>query len=244
MQKTISVEGIGPILITKKSNATRIKLRIHPEKGVLVTIPYMVSYRDGESFVFKNLDWLHEKLRKLSQKKTEILFLPGEKFITRSLELGFIIYQKSNISAKLESGNINIYYNPETTDFTNKKIQDFIKHFILKCLQSEGKKYLPTRLEILSNQSGLKYHSVKIGTAGTRLGSCNSRNDIILSARLMLLPEYLIDYVILHELCHIVHKNHSERFYNLLNQLTDNRSAELNRSLKKCRIEIKPGVYC
>lgn len=244
MQKTISVEGIGPVLITKKSNATRIKLRVHPDKGVLVTVPYFTSFKDGEVFVLKNLNWLQDKLSKLSQKKTEILFKPGEKFITRSLVLEFNIHQKSNILAKLESGKINIYYNPETTDFTNKSIQDFIKYSILKFLQSEGRKYLLNRLDILSKESGLKYHSVKIGTASTRLGSCNSRNDIILSARLMLLPEVLIDYVIIHELCHIVHKNHGDKFYGLLNELTDNRSAILNKSLKKCRIEIKPGVYC
>ncbi|HNQ68141.1 MAG TPA: SprT family zinc-dependent metalloprotease [Bacteroidales bacterium] len=243
MQKTISVSDIGPVLITKKSNATRIKLRIHPEKGVLVTIPYMISYKEGEIFVLKNLDWVHEKLTKLYQKKTEILFKPGEKFITRTLNLEFQQYQKYNITAKLVSGTIIINYNPETTDFTVEKVQLFIKKFILKCLRAEGKKELPNRLQSLSEKTGLKYRTAKIGTAGTRLGSCNSRNEIILSARLMLLPEELIDYVILHELCHIVHKNHSEKFYNLLNQLTNNHSTELNKALKKCRIEIKPGVY-
>jgi len=51
MHKTIDLPGIGKALITKKTNATRIKLRVHPEKGVLITIPYLANFKDGEDFI-------------------------------------------------------------------------------------------------------------------------------------------------------------------------------------------------
>ncbi|HOZ29687.1 MAG TPA: SprT family zinc-dependent metalloprotease [Bacteroidales bacterium] len=244
MQKIIIVPDIGKVIITKKTNASRVKLRVHPEKGVLITIPYYAKFKEGEDFLYKNLKWLHEMLNKLSEKKNDSLFKPGTVFVTNNLKLQFITHNKSAIAAKLEFGFINIYYNPEYSNFEDERVQKFIKRFILLCLKNEGQKYLPNRLDALSKKSGLKYRSVKIGTAGTRLGSCNSRNDIMLSARLMLLPENLIDYIILHELCHIVHKNHGDKFHSLLNQLTDGHSDELNKRLKKSRIEITPGVYC
>ena len=196
-----------------------------------------------EKILLKNLDWLREKLEKQSKKRIESIFEPGKVFVTDTLNLSFHQYQKPHLTAKMESGNIMLYYNSGNTNFTDERIQEFIKKFILKCLQNEGCKYLPQRLTLLSEKTGLKFRTVKIGIAGTRLGSCNSRNDITLSARLMLLPPFLIDYVILHELCHIVYKNHSEKFHSLLNQLTGNKSTELNKMLKKHRVEIIPGVY-
>lgn len=243
MQKSISVPGIGLVLITKKTNAKKLKLRVHPEKGVLVTIPFRVNFSEGELFLLKNIVWVQDKLKNLNIKKEEIAFEPGTQFVTRSLQLEFVSHHKKSIIGRLEFEKIIIFYNSELIDFSDENVQDFIKKFIVKCLKVEAERYLPNRISILSQKTGLKYLSITIGTAGTRLGSCNSRNDIILSARLLLLPDDLIDYVILHELSHIVHKNHSERFHALLDQLCNGKSNELNKRLKETRIEIKPGIF-
>jgi predicted metal-dependent hydrolase len=244
MQKTITVPEVGEVLITKKTNASRLKLRIHPAKGVLVTIPYRVSFDEGELFVLKNIEWLKKKLNALAQRKDEqAIFAPGCEFTTRSLQLVFIAQEIKGIRARLDDDKICIYYNSSVVDFNDEQVQSFISGFILKCLKREGEKYLINRARILSEKTGLKFKSIKVGTAGTRLGSCSSRNDIILSARLMLLSDELIDYIILHEFSHIVHKNHSERFHGLLNSLVNGKSKELNSQLRKQSIVIKPGDF-
>lgn len=244
MHKTITVPEVGEVLITKKTNASRLKLRIHPAKGVLVTIPYRVSFSEGELFVIKNIEWLKKKLHALAQRKEEqAIFAPGCEFITRSLHLVFVPKDIAGIRARLEDNKIVIYYDSETVDFKEEQVQNFISGFVLKCLKREAEKYLIARVRILSEKTGLKFKSIKVGTAGTRLGSCSSRNDIILSARLMLLSDQLIDYVILHELSHIVHKNHSERFHGLLNSLVNGKSKELNTQLRKQSIALKPGDF-
>ena len=79
---------------------------------------------------------------------------------------------------------------------------------------------LPERIARLSAQAGLPFHSLKINTSKGRWGSCSTRGDINLSCSLMLLPEHLADYVILHELCHTVEMNHSPRFWALLDRFT------------------------
>lgn len=243
MQQTITVPGIGLVTITKKTNATRIKLRVHPQKGVLVTIPYFVKFKEGERFVNQNLSWLHEKLSAVSSKKELRLFTEDSAFRTRTLSLEFFTHDKDGIKALLKANKIIFFYNLSTTDFSDDSVQSFIVSFILKCLKNEGEIYLKQRLENISAKIGIKYHSFKVGTAGTRLGSCSSRNDVILSCRLMLLPDDLIDYVIVHELTHIIHKNHSVKFHSLLNQLVDGKSAELNKRLKKNKISVEPGDY-
>lgn len=85
----------------------------------------------------------------------------------------------------------------------------------LKRLASEK---LPARVEYWSRRMGLAPTSVKITSAKTRFGSCSSRGSICFSCFLMLYPDDAIDYVIVHELCHLRYLNHSPYFYRLLAQ--------------------------
>ena len=95
---------------------------------------------------------------------------------------------------------------------------------------------LPPRTAAIAARTGLKYGRLTIRAARTKWGSCSGRNDISLSLYMMLLPEHLRDYVIIHELCHTVHHNHSPRFHALVDDLTGGRERELDSELKKYRI--------
>ena len=103
-------------------------------------------------------------------------------------------------------------------------------------LRRLAKEDLPPRIARLSQQTGLRYTKLSIRAARTKWGSCSSRNAISLSLFLMQLPEALRDFVILHELCHTVHHNHSPRFHDLLDRLVGGREKELNRALRGFRI--------
>ena len=80
-------------------------------------------------------------------------------------------------------------------------------------LREKAKAYLPSRVSFYSKQMGLFPTGVKITSARSRWGSCSGKNSLCFSFRLMLLPDDLMDYVIVHELAHIKEKNHSARFY-------------------------------
>ena len=99
-------------------------------------------------------------------------------------------------------------------------------------LRKAAKADLPARLERLSQQTGLHYAGVTIRAARTKWGCCTSRNTISLSLFLMALPEHLRDFVLLHELCHTVHHDHSPRFHALLDRLTGGREQALARELR------------
>lgn len=99
-------------------------------------------------------------------------------------------------------------------------------------LRRAAKADLPARLERLSRETGLRYAGVTIRMARTKWGCCTSRNTISLSLFLMALPEHLRDFVLLHELCHTVHHDHSPRFHALLDRLTGGRERKLNRELR------------
>lgn len=85
-----------------------------------------------------------------------------------------------------------------------------------KRLRQTAKDTLPGRIEHFSARTGLTPTGITITGARTRFGSCSGRNAVSFSFRLMLYPPEAIDYVVLHELCHIKQKNHSPAFYALV----------------------------
>lgn len=80
-------------------------------------------------------------------------------------------------------------------------------------LRARAKTELPSRVAYFSQQMGLCPTGIKITSAETRFGSCNAKNGLCFSWRLMGYPPAAIDYVIVHELAHIQHKNHGSAFY-------------------------------
>ena len=86
----------------------------------------------------------------------------------------------------------------------------------LKELRRRAKEIIPKRVAYYAALTGLKPTAVRITSAKTRFGSCSGKNSLNFSIFLMLYSEGAIDYVVLHELCHIAHKNHSKQFYDLI----------------------------
>ena len=96
---------------------------------------------------------------------------------------------------------------------------------------NEAKENIRARLMELSEKHKYKYNKVFIREQKTRWGSCSVKNNINLNIKLVLLPSRLMDYVILHELVHTKHKNHSPLFWTELDNLTGSAKV-LNKQLK------------
>ena len=86
----------------------------------------------------------------------------------------------------------------------------------LQILKNKAKKYIPNRVEYLANKLGFKYNYIKITSAKTRWGSCTSKKNLNFSFYLIWAPKKVIDYVIIHELSHLIEMNHSKNFWNLV----------------------------
>lgn len=100
-------------------------------------------------------------------------------------------------------------------------------------LRRKAKIILPPKVEHFARLFGFSYGRVTIRAARTKWGCCTNRNNISLSLFLMTLPEHLQDYVIIHELCHTVHHDHSARFHALANKCLGGREKELQRELRR-----------
>ena len=103
-------------------------------------------------------------------------------------------------------------------------------------LRKEAKATLPNRVKELAEQHGLRYGRVTIRCTRSKWGSCTAKGNLSLSLFLMTLPEHLRDYILLHELAHTVHLNHSREFHALVDRLTGGREKELAKELRKYSI--------
>lgn len=109
----------------------------------------------------------------------------------------------------------------------------------IEVMRREAKRVLPAMVERLAHENGFSYGRVTIRATRSKWGCCTSKNNLSLSLFLMTLPTYLQEFVVLHELCHTVHHNHSAEFHALLDRVTGGRENELNRQLKGIRKNLR-----
>lgn len=116
-----------------------------------------------------------------------------------------------------------------------QKMKISTKQNIEKCYdkfyKSYAKEYLTPRVEYFSNIMNLEFSELKFRKMKSRWGSCSSKNSITLNTELIKVDKKLIDFVIVHELAHLTHMNHSKKFHSLVNSYISN-AKELDKKLK------------
>ncbi|TSC70793.1 MAG: hypothetical protein CEO12_169 [Parcubacteria group bacterium Gr01-1014_46] len=101
--------------------------------------------------------------------------------------------------------------------------------------KENARKFVKERLEYWNKHYKFKYGRVSIRNQRSRWGSCSSKGNLNFNFRIITLPPYLTDYIIVHELCHIGQFNHSQKFWNLVGETMPNYT-KLISELKKIRM--------
>lgn len=230
MEKMIQDKTLGTILIRTSPRATRYTLKI--AKGrITATMPPGGNEARLLAFISENRDKLRAALdkhpaRPLLNEQTEMQ--------TASFRIHIFRTDRDKYYITFENGILNIAC-PRQTDFADEQVQKQLNLVIEKMLRHEARRLLPARVKELAARHGFTCTGVKITNSKTRWGSCTQRRSINLSLSLMLLPWHLIDYVLLHELCHTIEMNHGDRFWKLMDRVTDGRAHALRAELKQFR---------
>ena len=228
---------INEVQFYRNPKAKRYIIRIMPDQTIRVTIPKYGTERQAQRFLNENI----EKLQTQINKQTEPSFKLKHTYNSKSYSIK-IIETKGDNDVDIINRNIIIRISKQHK-IESKEAQDYIKFILIQILRKEAKLYIPKKTMELANRHKLTVSNIKINSAKTRWGSCTARNSLNFSLFLMQLPYELIDYVILHELSHTIHKNHGSGFYDLLNTLCNNKHNFLNHELKKFSPEIKAKYF-
>lgn len=218
-EKIIHFNDIGRITFRKNKRSRNVSIAIRPLKGVIVTLPYYLSYKYAINIVERKKDWILKQLPKIEHIENKAtVFTENTIFNTKYRKLEICKNYDNNIKSKITPESISISY-PGNLDVKSPAIQEIIKSIITETLRKEAKEYLPVRTLQLADKYGFKFKKVFIKNNTSLWGSCSSVNNINLNLHLLRLPNFLIDYVIIHELCHTVEKNHGKGFWSLMDSI-------------------------
>lgn len=220
----------GPVTFTKNRNAKHISIRIKPGPLVYVTLPFRASLKDGERVLSEKKSWIIEKMYEI--KDTITLYKTGKEVPFKYHTLNIQKTDSDNISVKTTDKDVNIFYH-ETLNIESDEVQEAIKEVIREIWRKEANIYLTQRIAWLAHSFGFMYQNVRVRDARTRWGSCTGLKNISLSLYIMRLPNHLIDYVLLHELCHTVEPNHGKGFYDLMNKVTKGKTTEYQKEMRE-----------
>ena len=218
----------GTIFVTRNPRARRIILRSRPD-GIYVTAPTFATKNEIESAI-------SHCVPKLMQRRPQ----GKAAAIDRSYKI-----ESDNFTFRIEEHNAEVFQIkhkgkealllcPAGTDYNTEKMQGWLRKAETTALTHHAKVLLPQRLKALATEKGFKYERCTVRDVHSRWGSCNTKGSISLSIYLMLLPNELVDYVLLHELCHTIEMNHSDKFWALMDKVVAPAKAkELRKRLKE-----------
>ena len=202
------------VTIDREKKRKTISLQIK-EKLILVKVPQYYSNENIKKLLCDKKKWIRKKIEEIDSyyKKKERKFLTGDKFFLYGVELTLVKKNSNQNEVILAGSSLNLFFSGKGNKF-KKIIENWYK--------KESLEYLVLRTSCLAKIINVKYNSVKIKNFKRRLGSCSYKNDIVYNWRIIMSPKAIIDYIIIHELCHTVHFNHSKNFWVLVKEFSPN----------------------
>jgi predicted metal-dependent hydrolase len=205
-QKTVWLPEIGELVLSKRRGTKNIRLSISPTGQAKVGLPAWAPYSAGISFAKSRAEWINK--HKITHSTPP---LQDGSPIGKSNRILYINDPSSSkTTTRLLPGMVKITSN---LSFSDPSVQIKSSQAAERALKKEAQTLLPLRLDQLATKHGFSYKSVHIKKLSSRWGSCSSDKAIALNYFLMQLPWQMIDYVLVHELIHTVHLNHSQSFW-------------------------------
>lgn len=197
-------QGLPDIHWHEKECSRSVRLKLNTQGLFILTASRHVSRSFIDDFIEKNRTWILKMQRQNAFEKRQHAQLSNDQFFFRGKWVKLIHDQSLLFSCREENDVLYFGGDIERRDVT-------IRHYVKLCAQRE----LPERLFIFAHQLGYKdrIETVRITDTVSRWGSCSTSGTVSLSFRLVLMPDFVRDYILIHELVHFAHMNHSATFY-------------------------------
>lgn len=193
-----------------RSERKTIALKVLPSGKITISAPNEAKNKDIEKIVNKKKFWLYKTINQTKDKTSNSLkkeFISGELFwyLGRRYRL--------DVTDDCEHKGLKFSYNKFVL---NRKDKNKAKQLFKEFYKQKAKEKLETRVIKYAKQMGVEYQKLKFLDMKKRWGSCTNEGNIVLNLHLIKAPLYVIDYVIVHELVHLIEYNHSKKFWNIV----------------------------
>lgn len=213
---------------TAKKIARKVVIKVHPDQRVVASVPHDASEDAIVDAMHKRARWIWQSINDFAKQKDTVLhkrYVSGETqfYLGKRYVLKVIVDAEQVPSVKLSRGKLTVTIKHEVSkDIDDRLVK--IKPLIDKWYQHKAKAIFHERLaELLPKTTWVTgIPSFRVMAMKKQWGSCSTKGNLMLNPHLVKAPNECIDYVILHELCHIAEHNHSERFWRLLTQVMPN----------------------
>ncbi len=224
--QSLTDTGLPAYTVRVSDRAKSVRLSLSVEAGLEVVIPVDYDHHKVPELVQKKRDWILRNQLKLDQREAFLQAqapheLPDSIKLRSLNEEWQIEYQHSPI--KLRTININ-EKEAELKLILTGNIADIVacKFFLKQWLIQKAEKDLCSWLHKVSDRAKLPYRTTAVRSQKTLWGSCSGNRNISLNYKLLFLEANVVEYVLLHELCHTVHMNHSDKFWKLVSKFESN----------------------
>ena len=191
--------------------AKYIRIKMNNKGELSVTLPHRSSAKQAHRFIQSKSAWVAKQLSRLPEPRhTKV---PDQVDLTLLAETWLVRTEEQETSAlQIEMDNeqkiINFSGNDQQVDTFN--------HLLEQWLKQKARIIFSNMLEALAEQHGFHYNRLSIRAQKTRWGSCSSSKNISLNCKLLFMPKKVVEYVMIHELCHTIQMNHSAKFWQLV----------------------------
>ncbi len=205
-RKTVLVEYV------RVRRARHYIIRVTDEGRVRVTIPWSGSRREAERFARERADWIErERFRQATRRKTPARWAAGSPVLVAGQAWPLEVTTASPHQVRVRVGSHEF--------LVAQPADGNLRPAVERCLRAVAARELPARLAELAAAHGFVPVSVSIRNQRSRWGACSPKGGITLNWRLVQMPPDVRDYVLLHELVHLRHLDHSRRFWRELQRL-------------------------
>lgn len=200
------------------SNRKTISLIIDPEKGLLVRAPERVTYRQIEQIVREKSNWIIRKQEEIKRIRSEVEkeFVAGEKLPFQGEIYEIEVMESGEIKSVTVSLEDGIFLIKVPHDLKGDNRKEEIKRRLVEWYKKEARSKYKERVEHYRKKLGVSYNKIFIRDQKTRWGSCSSKGNLNFNWRLIMAPLSIMDYIVVHELVHLIHPNHSRDFWKLV----------------------------
>ena len=216
-----------------KNQPRKVMIKVHPDQRVVATAPVDASDEMIHDAMMKRARWIWQSLQDFAKQQDHVLpkrYVSGETqfYLGRRYVLKVTIDAETNDTmsrtVKLSRGQLKATLTQSDAGLSAEARAALIKRLIDDWYQSKAKIIFAERLEAVLPKAAWVTDTpdFRLLAMKKQWGSCSTKGNVILNPHLVKAPKECIDYVILHELCHIAEHNHSEHFWRLLTQVMPN----------------------